>query len=213
METFLQDRRLDVYAELLAEKSLMYNLTAVPPSDYRELHFRDSLELLNAAEFEGRRVIDVGSGAGFPGVPLKLAVPSIELTALDATKKRSEFLRLLSKKLGVGYEVIWARAEDAGAQAEHRESYDIAVSRAVASLPQLAEMCLPFVKPGGVFLAPKGNEIEAELENAREIITKLGGKIRETRPYFRGNIVVIDKISATPEVYPRKWKKIVNGKT
>jgi 16S rRNA (guanine527-N7)-methyltransferase len=212
METFLQDNRLDIYAKLLEEKSLMYNLTTVQPQDYRELHFRDSLELLNAAEFESKRVIDVGSGAGFPGVPLKLAVPTIELTTLDATKKRSEFLRLLAKKLSITYEVIWARAEDSGAQAEYRETYDIAVSRAVAGLLQLSEMCLPFVKPEGKFLALKGNDIEAELESAREMITKLGGEIREVRPYFRGNIVVIEKVTTTPELYPRKWKKITSGK-
>jgi 16S rRNA (guanine(527)-N(7))-methyltransferase RsmG len=190
----------------------MYNLTAISPEDFRELHYRDSLELLNVADFAGKRVIDVGSGAGFPGVPLKLAVPEMELVALDATKKRSEFLRLLGKRLGIKYEVIWDRAEETARNPEYRESFDIAVSRAVSGMTILSEMCLPFVKPGGVFLAHKGSGISEELEAARETIELLGGKIREVRPYFRGNIVVVEKTAQTPELYPRKWKKISSGK-
>ena len=164
------------FGEALIEKNAVMNLTAITePSAVAQLHFLDCIALLNAADFHGKRVIDVGCGAGFPGVPLKIAEPSIRLTLLDSLAKRMNWLSETLPALGVDAEIITARAEEFAAQ--RREQYDLATSRAVARLNVLAELCLPYVRVGGKFLAMKGALAQEEVEEARRGIEKLGGHV------------------------------------
>ena len=204
----------DKYYQLLTSYGKHVNLTAIKDADeVVRCHFLDSLSLLNTADLTGATLIDIGSGAGFPGVPMKLADDTIELTLLDATQKRIKFLEILCEELEIKAQCIHARAEEA-AHGEKRESYDIAVSRAVAHLNVLCELSLPFVKTGGVFLAMKGDDIEAELETARNIIKVLGAQIEAVKEYnilgtdIVRRIVIIRKICATPCEYPRRFSKI-----
>jgi len=148
-------------------------------------------------------VIDVGTGAGFPGIPLKIACPGIKLTLLEATRKKIEFLKHIIAVLGFkDVEILWGRAEEA--VKDKRESFDLAVSRAVAKLNILSEYCLPFVKIGGRFVAYKEMEIEAEVEEARNALRVLGGEFREVRRFPQRSLVIIDKIKNTPPAYPRR---------
>ena len=190
------------------------NLTAISgEEDSARLHFLDCAALLKEADFAGRRVIDVGTGAGFPGLALKVACPSIELTLLDSLDKRVRFLQTLCKKLGFAdVQCLHARAEEAPAQL--RQSCDIAVSRAVARLNLLCELCLPFVKVGGLFLAMKGPGAEEELNEAKRAIAALGGKAEGIRIYdvpgteLEHNVIVIRKVRDTPNRYPRRWAQM-----
>ena len=209
--------RLCIYNNRLVEKNAVMNLTALTePRDVALKHFADSLMLLGYHEIpEGARVIDVGTGAGFPGLVLKIARPDIKLTLLDSLRKRLDFLDELRAELGLdGVETVHIRAED-GARTELRESFDIAVSRAVAPLNILAEYCLPYVYIGGSFIAMKGRGAGEELTQAAGAIEALGGKTVEQHSFElaeageRG-IIVIEKISETPSQYPRKAKAIKN---
>jgi 16S rRNA (guanine527-N7)-methyltransferase len=197
-----------IFAEFLKERNEVMNLTAVAEADTWRRHFQDSLELLSIAEFSGKRVIDIGSGAGFPGIPLKIACPEMSRTLLDAKEKRVEFMRESAERIGIDASAIHGRAEELGHDAQHREQYDIAVSRAVAKLNVLLELCLPFVKPGGVLVAHKGNETAQELADAANALELLCGSVERVAPYRQGSILVIRKLSPLPEQYPRKWKKI-----
>ena len=202
------------YYEYLMERNSVMNLTAIEgEEEVARLHFLDCCALLALCDFRGKRVIDVGTGAGFPGLPLRIAEPGISLTLLDSLGKRVDFLRAACAELGLeGVETVCARAEEA--PAELRESFDIAVSRAVARLNVLCELCLPFVRPGGLFIAMKGPEGGAELEEARRAIAELGGGEAGVRPYgvpgteLRHAAVIIKKTAPTPEKYPRRWAKI-----
>ena len=202
------------YWELLAEKNKVMNLTAITdPAEAARLHFLDSAALLALADLRGKTVVDVGTGAGFPGLPLKILEPSIQLTLLDAQRKRVDFLREVCGDLKLeDVETIHSRAEEFAQ--ERRESFDIAVSRAVAALPVLAELCLPLVKPGGQFLAMKSVDSEAELTRASGAIAKLGGTVERTVDYaipgtdVRHRVIVIRKTGKTPEKYPRAFAKI-----
>ena len=202
---------LERYAELLVEKNKVMNLTAITePERVAELHFLDSLALLNLTDFQGKKVIDVGCGAGLPGVPLKVGEQSIDLTLLDSLGKRMDWLREILPQLGVQAEVVTARAEEAVVQ--RRESYDIAVSRAVARLNMLCELCLPYVKVGGVFLAMKGALAEEETAEAAKAIRTLGGELDRIAEYpiagAMHRVAVIRKVKKTPPAYPRRFAKI-----
>lgn len=208
--------RFRTYYAYLEEVNQVMNLTAISgEEDVARLHFLDCAALLALKEFQGRRVIDVGSGAGFPGLPLLIARPELELTLLDSLDKRVKFLRQLCEKLGFeGVDCLHARAEEA--PRELRESFDLAVSRAVARLDMLLELCLPFVRPGGLFIAMKGPEPEEELRQAGRAAALLGGKLLRTAKYtvpgtdITHSAVLVRKLSPTPPKYPRRWGQIKN---
>ena len=210
----LSDGQIDTlcrFGEALIEKNAVMNLTAITePSAVAQLHFLDCIALLNAADFREKRVIDVGCGAGFPGVPLKIAEPSIRLTLLDSLAKRMNWLSETLPALGVDAEIITARAEEFATQ--RREQYDLATSRAVARLNVLAELCLPYVRVGGKFLAMKGALAQEEVEEARQGIERLGGHVLRIFEYPVADAVhkavVIEKLRPTPPQYPRAFAKI-----
>lgn len=202
------------YWELLAEKNKVMNLTAITdPIDAARLHFLDSAALLPLEDLRGKSIVDVGTGAGFPGLPLKILEPSIRLTLLDAQRKRVDFLREVCEDLGLqDVECVHARAEDF--VAERRETFDIAVSRAVAALPVLAELCLPLVKVGGKFLAMKSVDTGEELNAAGRAVNVLGGRLEKPLDYVVSGtdiprrLVILTKIGETPKKYPRMFAKI-----
>ena len=205
---------LEQFAGLLLEKNQVMNLTAITePREVAALHFLDSLSLLPLADFAGARVVDVGSGAGFPGIPLAIARPAAEFTLLDSLGKRVDFLRDSCRALGLGnVTCVHSRAEEFAA--EHRERYDLAVSRAVAALPVLAELCLPLVAVGGQFIAMKSVDSQAELDAAQGAIALLGGRLERTVDYtvpttdIVHRAVCIRKASPTPSRYPRRFAQI-----
>lgn len=206
--------RFRIYYEALSEQNKVMNLTAISgEEDTARLHFLDSASLLTVAPFAGRRVIDVGTGAGFPGLALKVVCPEMELTLLDSLDKRVRFLQTLCAQLDFpDVRCLHARAEEA--PAELRESFDIALSRAVARLNLLCELCLPFVKVGGQFLAMKGPGAEEETQEAKRAIALLGGRCEGIVPCAipgtdtQHSVVVIRKLSPTPKSYPRRWAQI-----
>ena len=209
--------RLCQYRELLIEWNEKINLTALTAhEDIALKHFADSLLLLRYIDIEkDARVIDVGTGAGFPGVVLKIARPDISLTLLDSLNKRLTFLDIVCSELGLsGVELIHSRAED-GSRTKLRDSFDIAVSRAVASLNTLCEYDMPYVKVGGRFIAMKGKGADEELDSAQNAITTLGGEMQAKHDFILGDagersIIEIKKIAPTPDAYPRKSKAIKN---
>lgn len=205
--------RCFAYWERVKKKNEVMNLTAVKDDDEAaERHFSDSLELMKLADFSGARVIDIGTGAGFPGVPLKIAEPNMELCLLDSLGKRVDFLREACGELGIECEALHARAEEQAAKPAYRDSFDFAVSRAVARLNVLSELCLPFVKVGGAFLAMKSGGSEDEINEAKSAIKRLGGKTERVYEYELGGaercIVLVRKVSPTPAAYPRRFAKI-----
>lgn len=216
LERKLTDAQLDTFCAFgsaLVEKNQVMNLTAITePEQVARLHFLDCIALLGAANFYGKSVIDVGCGAGFPGVPLKIAEPSIDLTLLDSLKKRMDWLETTLPELGIEAQCVAARAEEYAL--EHREQYDIAVSRAVARLTMLAELCLPLVRVGGHFVAMKSADSDEELSQAARAIATLGGKVTRIWDYpvpgtdAVHRAVVITKVKATPKPYPRRFAKI-----
>ena len=209
--TAAQAEQLCDFGARLLEQNRVMNLTAITePQAVAKLHFADCLALLRIVPFSGRRVIDVGCGAGFPGVPLKLGEPSLDLTLLDSLGKRVTWLEAALRDMGVTAQCVCARAEDYAARA--REQYDIATSRAVARLNILAELCLPFVRVGGQFLAMKGALAQEEVEEARRGIERLGGHVLRIFEYPVADAVhqavVIEKLRPTPPQYPRAFAKI-----
>ena len=202
------------YYERLTEVGSVMNLTAIEGEEpVARGHFLDSAALLRYADFEGRRVIDVGTGAGFPGLPLAILRPGTSFTLLDSQQKRMDFLADTAGRLGLrNVEVVCMRAEEA--PKERRGAYDIAVSRAVARLNVLCELCLPFVKTGGLFISMKAEDCAAEAAEAENAIKTLGGAEPEIRTYtIPGTDVVraavlIRKAAETPEKYPRRWARI-----
>lgn len=203
------------YYELLEKRNAEFNLTAIKgEEDAAKLHFLDSLGILSCADFSGRRVIDVGCGAGFPGWPVKIAEPTVSLTLLDSTEKKVAFLREVSETLGLNAECVHARAEELSRMPEYREKYDIAVSRAVARLNVLCELCLPFVKTGGVFIALKAADSDEEIREAYVSIKTLGGAKAEIREYqipgteITRRAVIIRKEAPTPAKYARRYAQI-----
>lgn len=208
-----------VYTRELLGWNAVMNLTAiVAPEEIALKHFADSLAVLKFAPPPcGAKLADVGCGAGFPGVPLKLARPDLSLACMDGQNKRVTFLRALSEKLGAEFACVHARAEEAGRQAAFRETFDLVTARAVADLQTLCEYCLPFVKPGGAFLALKGAEMGEELARARRAVSLLGAETESVVPYaLPGSgdgrtLVVLRKIAPTPGAYPRASAKIAKA--
>ncbi len=206
--------RFGVYYDYLTEKNAVMNLTAISgKAETARLHFLDCAALLSVYDFSGASVIDIGTGAGFPGLPLKIAKPDISLTLLDSHKKRIAFLEETCKKLGLtDVRCLSARAEDIFSDAGG--SFDIAVSRAVARLNILCELCLPFVHVGGVFIAMKGPDSTQELQEASKAITFLGGAAAEIKKYtipgtdISHSAVIIKKVKSTPLGYPRQFGSI-----
>ena len=201
------------YDALLIDWNERMNLTAITePRDVAVKHMVDSLTAYDAALFSGApTVIDVGTGAGFPGIPLKIFDPSIRLTLMDSLAKRLAFLEAVVEDLGLtGVTCVPARAEDAAREQQHRERYDIAVSRAVARLPVLLEYTLPFVKKGGHLIALKGRTAEEEATDAKRALKLLGGRLETIRPVTlpglsdKRAVLTITKIAPTPKAYPRK---------
>ena len=205
---------LERFADLLLEKNQVMNLTAITePEAVATLHLLDSLSVWQAADLAGKSLIDVGTGAGFPGLPLRLAHPEIRLTLLDSLNKRVEFLREVCSQLGLAdVKCVHGRAEEFAAG--HREQFDGAVSRAVADLRVLSELCLPLVKVGGVFLSMKSTDCEEELNAAKGAIRALGGRTERVVDYpipatdVVHRIIVIRKLSPTPARYPRRFAQI-----
>lgn len=205
---------LERFADLLLEKNQVMNLTAITePEAVATLHLLDSLSVWQAADLAGKSLIDVGTGAGFPGLPLRLAHPEIRLTLLDSLNKRVEFLREVCSQLGLeDVKCVHGRAEEFAAG--HREQFDGAVSRAVADLRVLSELCLPLVKVGGVFLSMKSTDCEEELNAAKGAIRALGGRTERVVDYpipatdVIHRIIVIRKLSPTPARYPRRFAQI-----
>jgi len=210
-------------SELLRQQNQTHNLTRITdPKEIQQRHFADSIaavEIINdlAAELKTPKIIDVGSGAGFPGLPLAIAMPNIFLTSVDATGKKISFQKQAVSELDIkNVRAIHTRAEELARDPNHRETYDFAVSRAVAGLSVLAELCLPFVEPGGYFLAWKGQKAVEEINNAKKAIKVLGGQVTAMTPYFVDEntnesnlqIITIRKIKPTPDKYPRKFKEI-----
>ena len=195
-------------------------LTAITdPAEVVRLHFLDSAALLPARVLQGKKIIDVGTGGGFPGLVLRLLDPTMEVTLLDSLGKRVDWLQGVCRTLDLPDVVCRkGRAEELGRDPAFREQYDGAVSRALASMPVLAELCLPFVKPGGLFLAMKSNKTDEEIDAARPVIGTLGGEPPFVMDYrlpgedgYR-RIVTVYKRGPTPKAYPRKWSKIKEAK-
>lgn len=213
----LSDRQMEQfyrYYELLTEWNKVMNLTAI--TEMKEVvtkHFVDSLALGQAVSDLGEKswkIMDVGTGAGFPGIPLKIAYPDLQITLLDSLNKRIKFLNTVAEELGLeGTETIHGRAEDYGSNRDYRETFDFCVSRAVANLSTLSEYCLPFVKIGGCFIPYKSGKLEEELKTGRGAVEKLGSEIERivdfTLPnHDVRNLVVIRKKKALSRKYPRK---------
>lgn len=207
--------RFDLYARLLCSWNEKINLTAITaPDEIAVKHFADSLSLLQTVEIpQNAALIDVGTGAGFPGLALKIARPDLRVTLLDSTRKKLTVLEEISGALGLSVELLHLRAEEAGRQAAFRERFDLATARAVANLRELAEYCLPFVRVGGRFLAMKSAKTETELEEAKAAIRLLGGKTAAVhavtlREAGERTVIEIEKVSPTSALYPRPSAKI-----
>lgn len=207
MEQFLQ------YYELLVEKNKVMNLTAITEFDeVVEKHFLDSVSLTKQMDLhQPMKVLDLGTGAGFPGIPLKIVFPELEITLMDSLNKRVLFLQDVISSLQLeNIEAVHGRAEEAAKNKKYRESFDLCVSRAVANISTLSEYCLPFVKIGGSFISYKSSTIEDELEDGKKGIAILGGKVKDVYKFtlpdseLQRSFVIIEKEKKTPKAYPRK---------
>ncbi len=210
--------RMDRYCSLLLERNRVMNLTAITaPEEVASGHMLDSAALLACpgVEFDGARLLDVGSGAGFPGLALALLLPGLSVTLLDSQEKRVGFLEDAARALGLsGVRAVHGRAEELAHDPDWREGFDLVTARAVAALPTLAELCLPFVRVGGRFLAMKGPDPARELADAERAIAELGARVAGSFSYALPHsgavhtVVCAEKTAPTPERYPRRWKRI-----
>ena len=209
--------QLAQYGRMLLEKNQMMNLTAIrDPEGVARLHMLDCAALLKFCDFQGKTLIDVGSGAGFPGMVLKILAPSLRITFLDSLAKRLDWLTEVYEDLdGVdSITTFHGRAEEFGLNKSFRDSFDFATARAVADLRVLSELCLPFVKVGGRFLAMKSVDSGQELENAAHAVKLLGGKVVQVEDYpipgteITHRLIAIEKLAPTLKGYPRRWAKI-----
>lgn len=210
-----QTAAFEKYASLLVEWNKKINLTAITEeSEIAVKHFIDSISLLKAVDIRtDASLIDIGTGAGFPGIPLKIMRPDIKLTLLDSLNKRLIFLDDVCSSLGIEAELIHGRAEEMSQNKKYREKFDYAVSRAVANLPALCEYCIPYVRVGGSFAAMKGPDGQAELEAASKAISTLGCTVSKTETFtlpdnISRTIIELRKVSPTPPAYPRRSTKI-----
>lgn len=209
-------QNLDCYCQLLLEKNRVMNLTAIrDPEGVARLHMLDCAALLKYCGFENKTLIDVGTGAGFPGMVLKMLVPSLEVTLLDSLNKRLDWLWETYEFMSLqGIRTVNARAEEQAREEGFRDSFDFATARAVADLRVLCELCLPFVKVGGLFLAMKSTDCGRELKEAARAISVLGGRLLDTADYaipgtdVVHRVVVVEKTAPTPKGYPRRWAKL-----
>ncbi len=208
-----QIEQFEKYYELLVEWNKVMNLTGITEFDeVMQKHFVDSVAAAKYAEMEKvNRLIDVGTGAGFPGIPLKIVYPHIQVTLLDSLNKRIKFLEEVVDNLGLtGIETVHGRAEDAAKKAEYREQFDLSVSRAVANLASLTEYCLPFVKVGGKFVSYKSVSVDEEITQSKKAVYVLGGEIGKVEKFnlpesdMERSLVIIEKKRSTPKKYPRK---------
>jgi len=223
LPVFLSSGQLDqflMFYEMLIEKNKVMNLTAITEFDeVMKKHFIDSLSLVKVCDVSGSlSLIDVGTGAGFPGIPLKIAFPDLRVTLLDSLQKRVGFLQEAIDRLGLdGAEAVHGRAEDFARPGQMREKFDLCVSRAVANLSALSEYCLPYVKVGGKFISYKSDKVSmklegqiTEIEQAEHAISILGGRLMEQKEFtlpssdIYRNLIVIEKCRPTPKQYPRK---------
>lgn len=207
-----QEEKLHVYYERLIETNRVMNLTSITQFDQVvRKHFIDSLMLMKYMNLANCTLLDVGTGAGFPGIPLKIACPDLKVVLLDSLNKRVQFLQKVIQELSLEHvQAIHGRAEDLGKRPEYREQFDICVSRAVANLASLAEYCLPFVKKNGFFIFYKSGEVQEELDDAKYAIEVLGGTKERTETFFLPgsdigrSLIFIHKENLTPKKYPRK---------
>lgn len=215
-----QTEQFAKYSEMLVEWNEKMNLTAVTdPDGISVKHFLDSILPIYHIDFDGcGSVADIGTGAGFPGIPLKIMMPDKRLVLIDSLNKRINFLKAVTDEIGLdNTECIHGRAEEMGKKAEYREKFDAVVSRAVANMKVLCEYCLPFVKVGGMFVALKAENAEEELETAKPMIGTLGGKVEEviSAPLPMSDItrklIVVRKVAPTPVKFPRRADKIKKG--
>lgn len=209
----MQQEQLTLYYEMLVEKNKVMNLTAITEfEDVLEKHFLDSIAAARYVDLTGElSVIDLGTGAGFPGIPLKIMFPNLKITLADSLNKRILFLNEVIDALKLeNVTAVHGRAEDLAVDVNYRGQYDYCVSRAVANLSTLSEYCLPFVKVGGTFISYKSGEIDEELSTAKKAIFLLGGQLKEVIPFqldgtdLSRSFVMIEKVKKTPKAYPRK---------
>lgn len=208
-----QRNKFHKYYEMLTEWNKVMNLTGITEYDeVNEKHFIDSLSVIKAVDMRDiHSVIDIGTGAGFPGIPLKIAYPHLHLVLLDSLQKRIKFLQAVIEELGLeDIETLHGRAEDYAKRAEYREQFDICVSRAVANLSSLSEYCIPYIRVGGIFISYKSGDVDDEVKQSEKAVRILGGKINEIIKFqlpgteIGRSFVKIEKIEQTKKKYPRK---------